>query len=80
VIPNSAVQRGPKGLFAWVVRNDNTAEPRPIETGPSIGDLTIVVAGVQEGDRIVTGGHYKLKHNATVSLSMPQPPPAKGST
>jgi membrane fusion protein, multidrug efflux system len=80
VIPNSAVQRGPKGLFAWVVRNDNTAEPRPIETGPSIGDLTIVVAGVQEGDRVVTGGHYKLKPNATVSLSMPQPPPAKGST
>ena len=33
VIPPLAVQRGPHGLFTWVVKPDNTVEPRPIETG-----------------------------------------------
>ena len=32
VIPPLAVQRGPHGLFTWVVKPDNTVEPRPIET------------------------------------------------
>ena len=27
VVPNAAMQRGPKGLFAWVVQPDNTATP-----------------------------------------------------
>ena len=31
-IPNGAVQRGPKGLFAWVVNQDNKASPKPIPT------------------------------------------------
>ena len=27
-IPPAAVQRGPQGLFAWVIKPDNTAEQR----------------------------------------------------
>ena len=33
VIPPVAVQRGPHGLFTWVLKPDNTVEPRPIATG-----------------------------------------------
>ena len=42
VIPPLAVQRGPHGLFTWVVKADNTVEPRPIKTGTTTGDRTIV--------------------------------------
>jgi membrane fusion protein, multidrug efflux system len=80
VVPNSAVQRGPNGLFVWMVKPDNTVEVRPIEAGPSVGDLTIVSTGVAEGDRVVTAGHYKLKPNAAVSVSTPRQPSARGST
>ncbi len=38
----------------------------------STGDLTVVAAGLREGDRVVTDGHYKLVRNAPVSFAAPQ--------
>jgi multidrug efflux system membrane fusion protein len=68
VIPPAAVQRGPHGLFTWVVKKDNTVEPRPIQTGPTTGNNTIVLSGVEDGDRVVTDGQYKLDTNAPVTV------------
>jgi HAE1 family hydrophobic/amphiphilic exporter-1 len=45
-------------------------EPRPIESGPD-GDLTIVAAGLNEGDRVVTDGQYKLQAKAPVAMASP---------
>jgi len=74
VIPNTAVQRGPSGLFTWVVKADNTVEPRPIQTGPATDNLVIVTSGVNGGERVVTGGQYKLQANAPVNVTA-QPKP-----
>jgi multidrug efflux system membrane fusion protein len=71
VIPPLAVQRGPRGLFAWVVKADGTVEPRPIETTTTTGDRTIVSSGVNDGDRVVTDGQYKLQANAPVTITAP---------
>jgi multidrug efflux system membrane fusion protein len=68
VIPPVAVQRGPHGLFTWVVKKDNTVEPRPIQTGPTTGNNTIILSGVEDGDRVVTDGQYKLDTNAPVTV------------
>jgi membrane fusion protein, multidrug efflux system len=67
-VPSTAVQRGPDGLFTWVVSENNTATVHPIEVGPTTGDLTIVTSGVSDGDRVVTDGQYKLEPNAPVTL------------
>ena len=69
VVPNTAVQRGPKGQFVWALTDKNTAVSKPIQTGPMTGDITIVESGVSAGDRVVTGGQYKLKANSPVSIS-----------
>jgi len=71
VVPSAAIQRGPRGLFAWTVTASNTAEPRTIEVGASAGDLTIVTTGLSEGDRVVTDGQYKLSRSAPVSITSP---------
>jgi membrane fusion protein, multidrug efflux system len=71
-VPSSAVQRGPQGLFAWIVTDKSTAEPRPIEVGPTSGDMTIIMTGLKEGERVVTDGHYKLFRNATVTVGAPK--------
>jgi multidrug efflux system membrane fusion protein len=76
-IPSAAVQRGPDGLYAWVITPQNTAEIHPIKTGPSTDDRTIVLSGLQDGDRTVTGGDYKLQPNATVTIG---PSSAGGSS
>ena len=67
-VPTTVVQRGPQGLFAWIVNADNVAEPRRIEPGPASGDLTVINSGLAEGDRVVTDGQYKLQANARVSI------------
>ena len=69
VIPPAAVQHGPHGLFAWVVKKDNTVEPRPIETGATTGDSTIILSGIEDGDRVVTDGQYKLDTNTPVTVA-----------
>ncbi len=39
VVPSTAVQRGPQGLFTWVVTANNIAVVRPIQVGPTSGDF-----------------------------------------
>src|SRR6266446_3974805 len=70
-IPTAAVQRGPQGLFIWVVTADNTAEPRPIAVGPTTDELTVVSSGLSDGERVVTDGQYKLQRNAAVTVTSP---------
>jgi multidrug efflux system membrane fusion protein len=67
-VPTSAIQRGPQGLFAWIVNGSNVAEPRKIETGPASGDLTVIAAGLVDGDRVVVDGQYKLQTDAPVRI------------
>jgi multidrug efflux system membrane fusion protein len=71
VIPPLAVQRGPHGLFTWVVKQDNTVEPRPIQTSATSGDSTIVASGVNDGERVVIDGQYKLQTNSLVTITAP---------
>ena len=70
-IPSAAIQRGPQGLFVWIATADNTAAVRPLRVGPTTGDLTIVDSGLEEGDRVVTDGQYKLQAKTPVSVSTP---------
>jgi len=70
-VPTPVVQRGARGLFAWVVNDDNVVEARPIELGPVSGDLTLIEKGLAEGDRVVTDGQYKLQTNARVTVVAP---------
>ena len=71
VVPPAAVQRGPQGLFAWVLTANDTAEPRPIEVGEGTKDLVIVTSGLKDGERVVTGGQYKLRRGVPVSINAP---------
>ncbi len=68
-VPTTAIQSGPQGLFTWVVSADNTVHPRAIVAGPEAGDLTIVAAGLSDGDRVVIAGQYKLQPKATVTVA-----------
>jgi membrane fusion protein, multidrug efflux system len=72
VVPPVAVQRGPRGLFAWVLKADNTVEPRPITTDATSGDRTIVTSGLAAGERVVTDGQYKLQTGAAVTITPPR--------
>ena len=77
VIPAPAIQRGPDGLFTWVVKPEGVVEARPITVGPTTADQTIVASGLAEGDRVVVNGQYKLRLGSRVTVnssSDPAPP------
>ena len=78
VVPRFAVQRGPHGLFAWVVKQNNTVEPRPIQISTTTGDTTIVTSGLSDGERVVTDGQYKLQTNAPVTVTPPRTAATQG--
>jgi membrane fusion protein, multidrug efflux system len=79
VVPSAAIQRGPNGLFLWTVTANNLAQPRPIEAGPIYRDLTVVAAGLNGGERIVTDGQYKLQKDAPVTVTSTPTAPTAGS-
>jgi multidrug efflux system membrane fusion protein len=65
-IPPPAVQRGPQGLYTWIVKADNSVEQRPIEATPVDSDTTIVTKGIAPGERVVTNGQYRLQAGTRV--------------
>ena len=76
VVPASAVQRGPKGSFVYVVGPDQTANPKPIEIGSIEGEDAIVQKGLEPGEVVVTEGQNQLKAGAKVN---PRGAPPKGA-
>jgi len=67
-IPSAAVQRGPGGVFAYVVRPDSTVDAQAITIGEEMGTSVVVKSGLQDGARVVTSNQYRLQPNARVSV------------
>jgi multidrug efflux system membrane fusion protein len=71
-LPSAAIQRGPEGLYVWVVGPDKKAKMAPVKTGPSQDDKTVVEIGLSPGDRIITAGQYRLQPNSVVQYEEPK--------
>ncbi|MFA6959647.1 MAG: efflux RND transporter periplasmic adaptor subunit [Opitutaceae bacterium] len=72
-IPVEAVQPGLNGPFVYVVKPDSTVEPHTLQLGPTVGNLTVVTAGLSVGDQVVREGQNKLKPGALVDPIKPAP-------
>ena len=72
VAPPGTVQTGQQGSFAYVVKADNTVEPRPVTVGRSLADGTVIQKGLQAGDRVVTDGHLRLRPGSKVDIQEPE--------
>jgi multidrug efflux system membrane fusion protein len=68
VVPDAAVQRGPNGLYAYVVTPTNTAELRHLKIDRVEDGNALVADGLSAGDRLVTSGHYRVQPNARLQI------------
>jgi multidrug efflux system membrane fusion protein len=68
-IPTKAVQRGPNGLFVYVVQPNSTVAVQPVETGETYEGLVVVSGSVAAGDLVVTNGHSRLQPGSRVTVS-----------
>ena len=71
VIPPAAVQRGPRGAFVFIVGDDNSVARQTIKTGYEDEQATIVLDGLNGGERVVTDGASRLSDSSTVSIAQP---------
>ena len=67
-VPDTAVQRGPNGLFAFVVGADGNAQLRNLEVGPIQDGWAVVTRGLESGERVVTSGHYRVEPGKAVAI------------
>lgn len=67
-VPAAAVQRGPNGTYAYVIKADETAEVRPIKVHQIREGVALLDDGVNAGERVVTDGHYKLRPGIRVDV------------
>jgi len=73
VMPVGALQRGPQGFFVYVVGADDKARMRPVTVGQVANDRAIVESGLKAGERVITGGQYRVAPGVPVR-AMPSAP------
>jgi multidrug efflux system membrane fusion protein len=56
LVPATATQTSAKGPFVFVVKDDSTAELRPVSVGQRQGELVAITSGLKGGERVITAG------------------------
>jgi multidrug efflux system membrane fusion protein len=66
LVPAEAVQAGQKGQFVYIVKSDQSVEPRTVTVGPTLGRKTVIENGVAAGETVVTDGQLRLFPGARI--------------
>jgi multidrug efflux system membrane fusion protein len=66
VVPAEAVQAGQKGQFVYVVKKDQTVEPRLVAAGRTVDGKIVLEKGVAPGETVVTDGQLRLFPGARI--------------
>jgi multidrug efflux system membrane fusion protein len=78
VVPDDAVQRGPNGLYVFLVGDDDKVEVRGIKAGNSGGGQTVVIMGLTPEQKVVVDGQYRLQPGSLIQPhEADTPAPAK---
>jgi membrane fusion protein, multidrug efflux system len=72
-IPASALERGPDGMFTYVVQPDSTIAVTPVTTGEQNGNIVVVAKGLTAGQRVVASNQYRLQPGSLVRANQPGP-------
>ncbi len=71
VVPADAPQISAKGPFVYVVKEDGTAELRPVTPGQREGDLVVIAKGVEPGEKVVVNGQLGVTPGGKVRVEGP---------
>ncbi|MGE0733406.1 MAG: efflux RND transporter periplasmic adaptor subunit [Alphaproteobacteria bacterium] len=69
VVPTAAVQRGPRGSFVYLVKDDNTVTVRLITVGQQNDVQAVIAKGVAANDKVVTSGFARLMEGSKVRIT-----------
>ena len=84
LIPAHAPQMSATGPFVYVIKDDSSADLRPVTLGQRQGDLVVINEGVKAGERVVIQGQLGVTPGGKVSLGKAgageDAPPAKSES
>jgi len=82
LIPSQATQISQQGPFVYVLRSDDTAEPRPVKLGQRQGDQVVVMEGVSANERVVLTGQMLVRPGSKVRVNngLPPAPPVSANS
>ncbi|HEY0182907.1 MAG TPA: efflux RND transporter periplasmic adaptor subunit [Rhodopila sp.] len=78
VVPPSAVQRGPRGPYVFVVGNDATVRRQAVTIGYEDEQESVVTTGLKAGETVVTDGASRLSDGSKVTAAKPDAGAAQG--
>jgi membrane fusion protein (multidrug efflux system) len=76
LVPERAVQDLQGTRQVAVVGADNKVSMRAVQTGPSMGNLIVINAGLKPGERVVVEGVQKVRDGVTVNPKPAEPAPS----
>ncbi len=68
LVPATAPQDSAKGPFVYVVKDDSTAELRPVKLGQRQGESIVVQQGLQPGERVIVTGQLAVMPGGKVRV------------
>ena len=80
VVRQAAVQLGQNGNFVFVVRDNDTAEARPVVTKRTFEGMSVIQSGLAAGERVVIDGQLRLSNGSRVEIRTPAPAAPAGKT
>jgi multidrug efflux system membrane fusion protein len=77
VVPDQAVDRGPDGLYAFVVAAGNKVEMRNLEVNQQGSGEAVITKGLVPGENVVISGQYELQAGTLVAARAASPDAAQ---
>jgi multidrug efflux system membrane fusion protein len=68
LVPAAAAQDSAKGPFVYVVKQDSTAELRPVKLGQRQGEMVVIEQGLQAGENVVMNGQLGVMPGGKVRV------------
>ncbi len=74
-VPSAAVQLGPQGVYAYVIKAGDKVQMVPIKVSTAIagGPIALITSGLSAGDQVVIDGQLKLRPGVTVKAAAAAP-------
>jgi membrane fusion protein (multidrug efflux system) len=72
-VPVSALRKGPGGDHVFVIAPDTDGQARAhirqVESGPTLADRVVVLAGLSAGEQVAATGSFKLRDGVLVAVA-----------
>jgi multidrug efflux system membrane fusion protein len=68
-VPSTAVQRGPDGMYVYVIKADSTVVIQPVTVGQMASGISVITKGLDAGTQVVASGQYRLQPGTRIQVA-----------